>query len=51
MMRVWHEQVGEDQFEWRAYIRHVLSGEACYIRRWRDLVNFLNTLEETEMKK
>ena len=48
VMRVWREETGDHGFEWRAHVQHVHGGGACYIRRWQDLVQFLNTLEETE---
>lgn len=51
VLRAWREEIGKDQFEWRAHVRHVLSGKACYIRKWQDLVNLLNSLGVTEHKK
>jgi hypothetical protein len=41
IIRVWSEDLGDGQSEWRAYVRHVPCGEARYVRRWSDLEIFL----------
>jgi hypothetical protein len=28
LLRIWREDMGNEQFEWRAYIQHVRSGDA-----------------------
>jgi len=41
IVRMWSEDLGDGQTEWRAYVRHVPSGEARYVRAWHDLEIFL----------
>ena len=41
IVRMWSEALGNGQSEWRAYIRHVPSGEVRYVRTWHDLEIFL----------
>ena len=36
-VRLWSEDLGGDQVEWRGQVTHVLSGEAHYFREWQDL--------------
>jgi hypothetical protein len=43
-LRVWHEQLGVNQSEWRGQVEHLMSGKTCYFRGWSTLVSFL---EET----
>jgi hypothetical protein len=47
LLRIWREDMGNDKYEWRAYIQHVLSGEARYIRSWDEIELFLENLEGT----
>ena len=37
-VRVWREELAEDQLEWRGKVQHVSSGEAFYFRQWPELV-------------
>ena len=46
VLRAWREDLGGSQLEWRAYVRHVLSGETRYIRSWQELEDFLEAFEE-----
>jgi hypothetical protein len=41
VVRMWNEDLGDGQSEWRAYVRHVPSGEVRYVRAWHDLEIFL----------
>ena len=41
-LRVWSEEVGEAQTEWRGRVQHVATGETRYFRTWEALVQFLN---------
>lgn len=41
LVRIWNEDLGECRSEWRAYVRHVSSGDARYVRTWDDLEIFL----------
>ena len=36
-VRLWSEDLGDDQVEWRGQVTHVLSGEAHYFRKWQEL--------------
>ena len=36
-VRLWSEDLGGDQVEWRGQVTHVLSGEAHYFREWQEL--------------
>lgn len=33
-VRVWQEDLGEGQSEWRGWVKHVASGEERYFRTW-----------------
>ena len=37
-VRLWCEELGEDQIEWRGKVQHVRNGEAYYFREWPMLV-------------
>ena len=43
-VRVWQEQLGEGQMEWRGEVQSVLSGERRYFRDWPTLVAFLKAM-------
>ena len=36
-LRLWHEQVGHDQSEWRGEIKNLSTGEMRYFRRWDEI--------------
>lgn len=40
-VRVWLEDRGDGQSEWRGKVQHVLSGEGRYFRKWHTLVAFI----------
>jgi len=40
-VRVWLEDLGEGQHEWRGKVQDVTSGEARYFRKWSALRAFL----------
>ena len=40
-LRLWVEELGEGEQEWRVRLQNVASGEACYFRDWPTLVNLL----------
>jgi hypothetical protein len=40
-VRVWQEDRGDGQSEWRGRVQHLLSGEARYFRDWQTLVAFI----------
>lgn len=40
-VRLWPEDLGEGQVEWRGRVQHVLSGRSDYFREWPDLIAFL----------
>ena len=43
VIRLWQEHLGGDQYEWRASLRHVSSGETRYLRSLHDLEDILKT--------
>ena len=44
MVRVWLEDLGHGESEWRWQVKHVLSGEMRYFREWSALVMYLNAM-------
>lgn len=44
MLRMWPEDLGEGQSEWRGKVQHVTSGEAHYFRDWPALVACLQEM-------
>jgi len=45
LLRIWCEDLGEGQFEWRGRVQHILSGESRFFRRWEELETFLRTFD------
>ncbi|HEX6480776.1 MAG TPA: hypothetical protein VF043_18205 [Ktedonobacteraceae bacterium] len=43
-VRVWEEQIGADETEWRGKVQLLTSGEVRYFRDWAALVPLLLTL-------
>jgi hypothetical protein len=43
-IRVWEEEIGTDQTEWRGKVQLVTSGEVRYFRGWAALVPLLATM-------
>ncbi len=43
-VRVWEEEIGTDQSEWRGKIQLFTSGEVRYFREWAALVPLLLTM-------
>ena len=37
-VRLWREELGNNQVEWRGKVQHVHKGEAYYFREWSTLV-------------
>ncbi len=42
--RVWLEDLGEGQTEWRGEVHEVVSGEVRYFREWSTLVALLQAM-------
>ena len=40
-VRVWKEEVGTEQTEWRGKVQLLTSGDVRYFREWTDLVPLL----------
>jgi hypothetical protein len=40
-LRLWREELGGGEMEWRGKVQHVPSGEARYFRDWPTLVAFM----------
>ena len=43
-VRLWSENLGDDQVEWRGQVTHVLSGESHYFRQWDELDRHLQAM-------
>ena len=43
-VRVWQEEIGTDQTEWRGKVQLLTSGEVHYFRDWAALVPLLLTM-------
>jgi hypothetical protein len=43
-IRVWQEEIGTDQIEWRGKVQLVTSGDVRYFRGWAALVPLLLTM-------
>ncbi len=43
-LRMWQEELGDGQVEWRGSVQHVLSGEIRYFRDWQMLANCLSAM-------
>jgi hypothetical protein len=44
MLRLWPEDLGSGQTDWRGSVQHVNSGEARYFRDWPTLEAFVEGL-------
>lgn len=40
-VRLWREDLGAGETEWRGQVTHVLSGDVRYFREWPELVELL----------
>ena len=45
-IRLWREEMGQGQVEWRGKLQRVLNGEAFYFRSWPELIERLEQLAE-----
>ncbi len=43
-VRVWLEDLGQGQSEWRGEVHHVISGEIRYFRNWPALLALLEAM-------
>ena len=43
-VRLWLEELGAGQTEWRGEVHHVVSGETRYFRDWPTLVALLQAM-------
>ncbi len=43
-VRLWTESLGEERYEWRGRVQHVLSGRRRAFRDWPALVRYLERL-------
>ena len=51
-VRVWAEELGAGQTEWRGRVQHVTSGEVHYFRDWITLIALLTAmLPEVDTKQ
>ena len=44
-IRLWLEDLGDGQVEWRGSVQHVISGELRYFRDWPALIEFLIAMQ------
>ena len=49
MVRLWLEELGNGQREWRGKVQHVTSGEVRYFRDWPTLIAFCSCLSNPEL--
>ena len=40
-VRLWREEVGTGQIEWRGKVQQVSNGEAYYFREWSALISLI----------
>ncbi len=40
-LRLWLEDLGSGQSDWRGKVQHVNSGDVCYFQGWPSLLTFL----------
>jgi hypothetical protein len=45
-IRLWQEELGEGQCEWRGRAQDISTGNAAYFRDWQGLVSVLTRLVE-----
>ena len=45
-LRLWREELGGGQTEWRGRLRHVLSGDTRHFREWPTLIELLVAMLE-----
>lgn len=43
-VRIWQEQMDDQQIEWRGTVRHVLNGETHHFREWAALIQHLEAV-------
>jgi hypothetical protein len=43
-LRMWLEDLGDGQLDWRGKVQHVNSGEVIYFRNWQTLEDFIQGL-------
>lgn len=46
-VRLWLEELGEEQTEWRGEVQYVVSGEVRYFRDWTMLIATLQAMLPT----
>ena len=44
MLRLWTEELGGEDIEWRGQMQHVISREAYYFRDWETLLALLQKI-------
>ena len=49
MLRVWLEDLGAGQLEWRGKVQHMASGEAYYFRDWAGLITCLQQILRNQL--
>jgi hypothetical protein len=49
-VRLWREEQGEGQTEWRGKVQHITTGEAYYFRAWPDLIARLLAMTDSALQ-
>lgn len=44
LVRIWLEELGQDEQEWRGRAQNIATGEALYFRGWTGLVTVLQEM-------
>lgn len=47
-VRLWMEEMGTGEVEWRGKVQHATSGEAHYFRDWPTLVTLLVEMAQSD---
>ncbi|HOR00185.1 MAG TPA: hypothetical protein PLJ35_15330 [Anaerolineae bacterium] len=50
-LRLWVEDLGDGQTQWRGTVLHALSGDARYFRDWPSLLAFLTNWVPSPSKR
>ncbi len=40
-LRLWLEPLGDDRREWRGEVKHLVTGEVRYFRRWEEIATLV----------
>jgi hypothetical protein len=49
-VRLWREERGDGQTEWRGKVQYITTGEAYYFRAWPDLIAHLLAMSDNALQ-